>query len=139
MSEYTSKKIVIDLDDTISVTDNGNYKESVPNTEVVETLKKYKNAGYEIIVYSSRNMRTYQGNLGKINVHTLPVVLDFLKKYDIPYDQIIMGKPWCGFDGFYIDDKCIRPSEFVKLSEEQISTLLKEEKEFVRNGRAETF
>lgn len=139
MSDYSSKKIVIDLDDTISITDNGKYTESVPNIEVVESLKKYKKLGYEIIIYSSRNMRTYSGNIGEINVHTLPVVLDFLKKYDIPYDQIIMGKPWCGFDGFYVDDKAIRPSEFIKLTESQIDTLLKEEKEFIRNGRAKTF
>lgn len=139
MSDFSSKKIVIDLDDTISITNDGKYTESVPNIEVVESLRKYKNLGYEIIIYSSRNMRTYSGNIGEINVHTLPIVLDFLKKYNIPYDQVIMGKPWCGFDGFYVDDKSIRPSEFVMLAESQINILLKEEKEFVRNGRCKVF
>lgn len=132
MSDISSPKIVIDLDDTISKTIDGKYKESVPIESVVNTLRKYKESGYEIIIYSSRNMRTYEGNIGKINMNTLPIVLDFLKKYDIPCDQVIMGKPWCGKGGFYIDDKAIRPSEFVKYSEQEIKDILKEETRFVR-------
>lgn len=135
MSDISSPKIVIDLDDTISKTTDGKYKESVPIESVVNTLRKYKESGYEIIIYSSRNMRTYEGNIGKINMNTLPIVLDFLKKYDIPCDQVIMGKPWCGKSGFYIDDKAIRPSEFVKYSEQEIKDILKEETRFVRGER----
>lgn len=134
MSDITTKKIVIDLDDTISITTDGNYKESVPNFAVVEKLREYKNLGYEIVIYSSRNMRTYNCNLGKINVNTLPIVLDFLNRYDIPHDQVVMGKPWGGYGGFYVDDKAIRPSEFVKLTENEIKDLLDKETKYVRNG-----
>lgn len=42
-------------------------------------------------------------------------------------DEIIIGKPWCGYDGFYVDDKAIRPSEFTSLNYEQIKELLKKE------------
>lgn len=133
MSDITHKKIVIDLDDTISITKDSKYTESIPNLLVVNKLREYKNLGYEIVIYSSRNMRTYNCNIGEINVHTLPVILDFLKKYDIPYDQLIMGKPWAGYGGFYVDDKTVRPSEFVNMTEEQIQDLLKKETEFVRN------
>lgn len=133
MSDITHKKIVIDLDDTISVTTGGKYTESIPNLLVVNKLREYKELGYEIVIYSSRNMRTYNCNIGEINVHTLPIVLDFLKKYDIPYDQVIMGKPWAGYDGFYVDDKAIRPSEFVHMTEKEVKELLKKETEFVRN------
>lgn len=125
--ETCKKKIVIDLDDTISKTHKGDYDNSVPINSVVSKLREYKSVGYDIVIYSSRNMRTYNNNIGEINVHTLPKILNFLHKYDIPYDQIILGKPWAGFDGFYVDDKCIRPSEFVSLSEEEIKKLLKEE------------
>lgn len=45
----------------------------------------------------------------------------------MPYDEIIIGKPWCGYDGFYVDDKAIRPSEFISLNYEQIKELLKKE------------
>ena len=35
-----------------------------------------------------------------------------------------MGKPWCGHEGFYVDDKAIRPSEFLALSRAEITELL---------------
>ena len=135
MSDITKKKIVIDLDDTISITENGKYLESIPNLQVVEKLREYKELGYDIVIHSSRNMRTYNNNIGEINVHTLPVVIDFLNKYNIPYVQIIMGKPWPGYGGFYVDDKSIRPSEFVNKTEEEIIDLLNKETSFVRSGK----
>ena len=135
MSDITKKKIVIDLDDTISITENGKYLESIPNLQVVEKLREYKELGYDIVIHSSRNMRTYNNNIGEINVHTLPVVIDFLNKYNIPYDQIIMGKPWAGYGGFYVDDKSIRPSEFVNKTEEEITDVLNKETSFVRSGK----
>jgi capsule biosynthesis phosphatase len=66
--------------------------------------------------------------LGSKLLLILPVIIDWLKKHDIPYDEIHVAKPWCGNDGFYIDDKSIRPSEFAQLSYEEIQQLLAKEK-----------
>jgi len=134
MSDITNKKLVIDLDDTISKTYDGKYEESKPIPAVIDKIREYKSLGYDIIIYSSRNMRTYNRNIGEINIHTLPIILDFLKKYDIPHDEVIVGKPWCGFDGFYVDDKAIRPSELVYMSETDIKDLLNREKEFINRN-----
>ena len=38
-----------------------------------------------------------------------------------------LGKPWPGRGGFYVDDKSIRPDEFLKLSYEEILALIGEE------------
>jgi hypothetical protein len=92
-------------------------------------LKEYSSLGFEIVIHSSRNMRTYESNLGKINIHTLPNIIEWLKNNEIPFDEVYVGKPWCGFDGFYIDDKSIRPSEFVKYSYDEIRILLEQEKQ----------
>ena len=46
-----------------------------------------------------------------------------------------MGKPWPGYGGFYVDDKAIRPSEFVNKTEEEIIDLLNKETSFVRSGK----
>lgn len=131
-SPIENKKIVIDLDDTISKTYDGKYDLSKPIMPVIEKLRELKGKGYDIVIYSSRNMRTFNRNIGEINVHTLPVILDFLKKYNVPHDEVIVGKPWCGYGGFYVDDKAIRPSEFAKLSEQEIQNILNKEKEFVK-------
>ena len=129
MNDVSNKKLVIDLDDTISKTYNGDYDNSEPIKSVVEKIKEYKKLGYDIVIYSSRNMRTYNRNIGEINVHTLPKMIKFLDKYSIPYDEIIVGKPWCGKGGFYVDDKAIRPSEFISMNEDEIKQILKKEQD----------
>jgi hypothetical protein len=122
------KKLVIDFDNTISITENGDYQNSKPVISVIDMIKKYKKDGFYIIINSSRNMRTFNGNIGLINKNTLPIMIDWLDRNDVVYDEIIVGKPWCGFDGFYIDDRAIRPSEFITMSLSEIDELLKIEK-----------
>lgn len=119
------KRLVFDLDGTIALDDPSRaYAEREPNLPLIDKLHAYKAEGFEIIVASARNMRTYGGDVGKINANTLPVILAWLERHGVPFDEIHVGKPWCGREGFYIDDKAIRPSEFVKLSREEIEVLL---------------
>jgi capsule biosynthesis phosphatase len=122
------KRLVFDLDGTLTHDDpQAAYAERRPNAAMVEKLRAYRGEGFEIVICSSRNMRTYEGQIGKINANTLPVILDWLARHEIPYDEIHVGKPWCGADGFYVDDKAIRPSEFLALSHEEIHALLARE------------
>ncbi len=124
---HKNKVIVIDLDGTIAEPKKKNqqYKSLKPNQRVVQKLKEYKRKGFHIIITSSRNMRTFEGNIGEINAVTLKTILKWLDKNNIPYDEIYVGKPWCGFNGFYVDDKTIRPDEFVNLSLKEIKKLTK--------------
>ena len=118
------KRLIFDLDDTLCTTQNGDYANAQPITEVIEKLREYHRQGFTIVINTSRNMRTYQGNIGAINKNTLPIIIDWLGRHDIPYDELYVGKPWCGFEGFYVDDKAIRPDELVKLSYAKICQLL---------------
>ncbi len=120
------KRLVIDLDDTLTCSNPAlSYADKEPNLPLVERLRDYKSLGFEIVIQTARNMRTYQGNVGKINANTLPVIIAWLQRHDIPYDEIYVGKPWCGLEGFYVDDRAVRPSEFVALSLAEINALLK--------------
>ncbi|RWO35484.1 MAG: capsular biosynthesis protein [Mesorhizobium sp.] len=121
-------RIVIDLDGTLSVDSELPYSERIPNMAVVKKLREYHALGFNIVVHSSRNMRTYSGQIGKINVHTLPYIVEWLNRHDVPFDEIIVGKPWCETAGFYVDDRAVRPSEFTSLSYDQILELLVGEK-----------
>lgn len=118
------KRLIFDLDDTLCTTQDGDYANAQPITEVVEKLRYYHRQGFTIVINTSRNMRTFQGNIGAINKNTLPIIIDWLGRHDIPYDELYVGKPWCGFEGFYVDDKAIRPDELVKLSYAEICQLL---------------
>lgn len=129
------KRLIVDLDGTLTLDVPGcEYVDKPANGDVIAKLQEYHAAGFEIVIHTSRNMQTYKGSVGKINVHTLPVLTDWLRRHDVPHDEIIVGKPWCGNQGFYIDDKSIRPSEFVKMSNSEIMALLDREA-FFRNGK----
>ena len=119
------KKLIVDIDNTICTTHNGDYPNSKVKMDVVKRLREYKKSGFEIVLFTSRNMRTYDNNIGKINLYTLPIIVDWLKKHEVPCDELYVGKPWCGVDGFYIDDKSIRPDEFTNLSFEEIKKIIK--------------
>jgi len=125
------KKIVMDLDNTICVTKNSDYKNSRPVNKVIDKMIEFKKQGFYIIINTARNMRTFDGNIGKINANTLPIILNWLEKHNVPYDEILVAKPWCGFDGFYVDDKAIRPSEFASLSKNKIDKILEKENKYI--------
>ncbi|MEC6815528.1 HAD hydrolase family protein [Photobacterium toruni] len=122
------KKLIVDLDGTITLANTNDYENVAPNLAVIAQLQHYHNQGFTITISTARNMRTYNGNVGQINIHTLPIITTWLKKHQVPYDEILVGKPWCGHEGFYIDDKAIRPSEFTSLSLDEINALLDKEK-----------
>ena len=122
------KKLIVDLDGTITLANTSDYENVLPNIAVIERLKEYKNKGFTIVISTARNMRTYNGNVGEINIHTLPIITHWLAKHDVPYDEVLVGKPWCGFEGFYIDDRSIRPSEFSSMTYDEITLLLEKEK-----------
>ena len=115
----------MDLDDTICSTINGDYANSIPNLEIIQKMHEYKQLGFELIINTSRNMRTFSGNVGKINANTLPVINAWLGKNNVPYDEIYTGKPWCGREGFYVDDRAVRPNEFNDLSYDELCKLVR--------------
>ena len=123
------KRLVVDLDDTLCVTTNGDYANAAPIWPMIDKVREYKALGFEIVLATSRNVRTYASNIGKINAHTLPIIIEWLNRHDIPFDEIYVGKPWCGHEGFYIDDKAIRPSEFLALSYTEITALISSNKD----------
>ena len=80
--------------------------------EVINKLKEYHNKRYYIILHTSRNMRSFNGNIGLINKYTLPDITHWLHRHSIPYDEIHIGKPW-GPNVAYIDDKSISIENFL--------------------------
>lgn len=99
------------------------YEDLVPYNDVVKKIRYYKENGAKIVLFTSRNMNSYKGNLGVINKITAKIILDWLEKWNIPYDEIIYGKPWPGHNGFYVDDRTVRPDEFLLCSVEELGQI----------------
>lgn len=124
---FKDYSFVFDIDGTICPIKKKEerYEDLVPFPEIVEKLQYYKANGARIILYTSRNMNTYGGNLGLINKHTAVVLNEWLAKWEIPYDEIVYGKVWPGHKGFYVDDRTIRPDEFLKYSPDELDRICK--------------
>ena len=117
--------LVFDVDGTLCPIKNENeeYKDLIPDEKIVNKLREYKANGAKIVLFSSRNMKTYNGNIGLINANTAIIMNDWLKKWNIPYDEILFGKPWPGHRGLYIDDRAVRPDEFLNHSFEELESI----------------
>lgn len=99
------------------------YEDMIPYPEMVERIREYKAQGAKITLFTSRNMNSYGGNIGLINANTAKVLLAWLDKWEIPYDEIIYGKPWPGHNGYYVDDRTVRPDEFLNCSVEELDEI----------------
>lgn len=105
------------------------YEDIVPYKNIVDKIRYYKEHGAKIVLFTSRNMNTYNGNIGLINKKTARVLTEWLDKWDIPYDEIIYGKPWPGHKGYYVDDRTIRPDEFLNCTIDELNEICKKCKE----------
>lgn len=116
---------ILDIDGTICpVKESGErYEDLRPYPDIVEKMRYYHDNGARIVLFTSRNMNSYQGNIGLINKYTARVLSEWLERWDIPYDEIIYGKPWPGHDGFYVDDRTVRPDEFLKYSFKELEKI----------------
>lgn len=122
---FKDYSFVFDIDGTLCPVKkrNENYEDLVPYPDMVKKIRYYKEKGARIILYTSRNMNTYNGNIGLINKYTATLLLAWLARWEIPYDEIVYGKVWPGHKGFYIDDRTVRPDEFLKYSPEELEQL----------------
>jgi capsule biosynthesis phosphatase len=116
---------IIDVDGTLCPikAKDESYADLVPYREMVDQIRRYHDAGARIVLFTSRNMNSYGGNLGLINKHTAKTMTEWLEKWEIPYDEILFGKPWPGHNGFYVDDRTVRPDEFLKFDPAALESL----------------
>lgn len=122
---FEDYSFIFDIDGTLCPIKKKNekYEDLVPYADVVEKLRYYKQNGAKIVLFTSRNMNSYNGNIGLINKNTATILMKWLDKWSIPYDEIIYGKPWPGHKGFYVDDRTIRPDEFLNCTLDQLNEI----------------
>ena len=112
MKSKVAKTMVIDVDDTILVTKNRDYDNSVPVLPVIEKLREARSLGWHIILFTARGMGRSNGNIESVREEVTREIESFCSRFDGPYDEIMLGKPWAAM---YVDDKGLRPDEFAKI------------------------
>ena len=100
-------RICIDIDGTIceAKKDEQTYLSVAPTKGAVQALKDFRNKGHYIILYTARHMRTCNHNVGQVVAKQGKNLLNWLDNNEIPYDEIIFGKPLADI---YIDDKACK-------------------------------
>ncbi len=95
-------RVCVDLDGTIcELSPDGDYARARPLPGAREALRELRRRGAYIIIYTARRMRTHNGDLAKVCADIGDLTVSWLKEHDIPYDEIIFGKPYANV---YIDD-----------------------------------
>lgn len=112
----TEKVLVVDVDGTLcAIKDpSESYADVAPEPRLIARLREMASDGWRIVLHSSRGMRSSDGNLGEINRRIMPALLRWLERHEVPFDELHLGKPWPGRDGFYVDDRAVRPREFLE-------------------------
>ena len=111
------KSIVIDMDDTICFPNHQfkdtkrKYSQARPNTSVIEKMKELKKIGFHISILSARRMLTHNGDITRIEEDVLKVTEVWLDLHEVPYDDLIFGKPFS--TTYYVDDKAMTVDNFI--------------------------
>lgn len=97
-SGHTIERIVFDLDGLIAIHPRDYTKnyitDSKPDEELVRLMQELHDQGKVIVIQSARKMRTAGGNVGIVNRIAAKGTLEWLEKYNVPFDEIHFGKPY---------------------------------------------
>ena len=118
------RRICIDLDGTICYTkkEGEKYEDVLPLPGAIESLKQLKKDGWYIIIATARNMRTYNHNIGQVAAFQTKIVVDWLTKWEIPFDEL-WTKPHVSL---FIDDKNVKFENWEQINRD-IESFKKEE------------
>ena len=103
LSKY-KKKYCFDLDGVICRTKKNHYTKSKPIKLAIKTVNKLYDDGNYILIYTSRFMGRSKENIKLANKRGYRLTLRQLKKWDLKFHKLLMGKP--SYD-LIIDDKAV--------------------------------
>ena len=107
---YTHR-IICDVDDTISFTINRDWENATPNTRLIQKLNSLYDQGWEIEYYTARGSLSCKSRTEAKETYS-DIITTWFKKHGVKYSKLSFDKPLAAY---YIDDKGIKPEEFLDL------------------------
>jgi len=107
------RRIVCDVDDTISFTSDRDWKNAIPNTPVIEKINYLYDQGWEIYLVTARGQVSCKGDSVKASGKYREVLEKWLDDHSVNYHLLSFEKQ---LGAYYVDDKALRPDELVELS-----------------------
>lgn len=114
MAELSKLVLVVDLDKTLCTKKlpDESYADVKPICDMIDAVNTLHKNGSEVIIESARNMLTQSNNEAKVIKNIGLTTLKWLNDNNVEYDGIKFGKP---IGSCYIDDKALRPKEFLSI------------------------
>lgn len=126
-------RICIDLDGVVA--DFKKEGETYADVAIIpgakEKIEALRKNGHYVILYTSRHMKTCNGNVGLVMEKVGHITLSWLKKHNVSYDEIHFGKPWADI---YIDDNALRFENWDQVNGDGLNLPLSNEKK-IKEGR----
>lgn len=128
-AQLEPKTVVYDLDDVICFRDQTlpvesiigpeKYEGCLPIRENIKIVNNAYDAGYKIVLYTSRGMGQFNGDVERCDKELRPITTKHLKQWEVKYHQLIFGK--IHFDVF-VDNKA-RNSEDIHSLQDIVDAL----------------
>jgi capsule biosynthesis phosphatase len=104
------KALIFDVDLTILEAHNRDYENAEPIQLMIDKINELKKKGYTIILFTARGQLSKNGDMNRIEKENRPVLENWLHRHQVNYDYLLFCKP---YGAYYIDDKSLRPDEFL--------------------------
>jgi len=117
MSTEYSKRIVCDLDDTISHTTSRDWENAKPDLEVIAKLNELYSIGWEIYIVTARGQLSCNGDSELASGKYSNQIKTWLSKHGVQYHKLSFKKHLATY---YIDDKNLSIDQFKGLKIETL-------------------
>ena len=114
MAELSKLVLIVDLDKTLCTKKlpDESYADVKPICDMIDAVNTLHKSGAGVIIESARNMLTQSNNEAKVIKNIGLATLKWLNDNNVEYDGIKFGK---SIGSCYIDDKALRPKEFLSI------------------------
>lgn len=102
---------MVDVDDTLCFAEGRDYENARPNQPLIAKLAAMRRDGWKVILFTARGQISCQGDLPLILRTVKPILVEWLERHGVQYDDLLFGKPYADL---YIDDKGMTPEDFLE-------------------------
>lgn len=103
------KTIVMDMDDTISFTENRDFEHSKPNIPVINKINELYDKGWKILICTARGAKSC-ATIQQREAKYRGLTESWLNRNGVKYNEVLFGKPNADY---YVDDKNMSIEEFI--------------------------
>lgn len=114
-----SRRLVCDIDDTISQTFNRDWENAKPIQEVIDKINHLYSQGWEVFLVTARGQLSCNGDSEAADRKYRKIIESWLKRHNVLYHKLSFKKELASY---YIDDKALSPKEFLDLKLKTISS-----------------